>query len=499
MATAGVPRPQCPHIPGACSSAVAESSCLNSALQPKAGQRKGLVAVKKSRSRSAPPAPGLEPRHCSGPALAFPHLHWQVAAMEEMLIWEQHTVTLSKVSVAEVTMGWQCWGQAVSPSLSSLLGPSSGLRVCRFGWPGPSQQGDWGHGGHRLGCGVQGTGVWPASVSAQGPGDTMGGISASRDRKGSKLLLQPEAEPRLPFPHRRRDQIVMVNGLSMENVSSSFAIQTLKTCGKIANIVSVPCRGTALCLSPSCPCVTVPVCRVCSGSGQSPAPVAALRSATSGYPWFVFWAGKSPHPHPFLLSFHLQTLKRQKKIHLPVSKSSPASPAATRRYDSDEDYDPHGVDPALRSASQHRSRDDLDHNQGYDGDSSSERSSGHHRDDRRHHKASRSRRRSQDSSHWRQSPDSGSEHRGYSRHRSTNGFGHAGDTNGLALVSGFKRLPRRDVPMKPITSVLVKKKEDEGGSARSLHPWVLSSRWLRVPGVRLWHASLGQCVLCCGH
>ena len=219
----------------------------------------------------------------------------------------------------------------------------------------------------------------------------MGGISASRDRKGSKLLLQPEAEPRLPFPHRRRDQIVMVNGLSMENVSSSFAIQTLKTCGKIANI----------------------------------------------------------------------TLKRQKKIHLPVSKSSPASPAATRRYDSDEDYDPHGVDPALRSASQHHSRDDLDHNQGYDGDSSSERSSGHHRDDRRHHKASRSRRRSQDSSHWRQSPDSGSEHRGYSRHRSTNGFGHAGDTNGLALVSGFKRLPRRDVPMKPITSVLVKKKEDE--------------------------------------
>lgn len=33
----------------------------------------------------------------------------------------------------------------------------------------------------------------------------------------------------------------MVNGLSMENVLSSFAVQTLKTCGKIANIVSVPC------------------------------------------------------------------------------------------------------------------------------------------------------------------------------------------------------------------------------------------------------------------
>ncbi|KFQ59132.1 Tight junction protein ZO-3, partial [Pelecanus crispus] len=186
---------------------------------------------------------------------------------------------------------------------------------------------------------------------------------------------------------RRKDHIVMVNGLSMENVSSSFAIQTLKTCGKIANI----------------------------------------------------------------------TLKRPKKVHLPISKSSPGSPTTPRRYDSDEDYGLHGADPAL-----HRSRDDLDHSQGYDGDSSSERSSGHHRDDRRHHKSvSRNRRRSQDSSHWRQSPGSGSERRGYSRHHSANGFGHEGDTNGLALVSGFKRLPHQDVPMKPITSVLVKRKQNE--------------------------------------
>ncbi|PKU30154.1 tight junction protein zo- hypothetical protein [Limosa lapponica baueri] len=179
----------------------------------------------------------------------------------------------------------------------------------------------------------------------------------------------------------------MVNGLSMENVSSSFAIQTLKTCGKIANI----------------------------------------------------------------------TLKRPKKVHVPVSKSSPGSPTTPQRYDSDEDRGSHGAHPAL-----HRSRDDLDHSRGYDGDSSSERSSGHHRDDHRHHKpVSRSRRRSQDSSHWRQSPGSGSDQRGYSRHRSTNGFGHEGDTNGLALVSGFKRLPRQDVLMKPITSVLVKQKQNE--------------------------------------
>jgi len=253
------------------------------------------------------------------------------------------------------------------------------------------------------------------------------------------------------FPPRRKDHIVMVNGLSMENVSSSFAIQTLKTCGKTANIVSVPrggtgasvAHGTALCLSPSqLPCPTQPV-----------VPVWGLEIAVETSP-----GRDSCTHHPLLLIFHLQTLKRSKKVHLPASKSSPASPAAPRRCDSDEDCGLHGADPAL-----HRSRDDLDHSQGYDGDSSSERSSGHHRDDRRHHRSvARSRRRSQDSSHWRQSPGSGSDRRGYSRHRSANGFGHGEDTNGLALVSGFKRLPRQDVLAKPITSVLVKQKQDEG-------------------------------------
>ncbi|KAM6332031.1 tight junction protein ZO-3 isoform 2-T2 [Alca torda] len=242
--------------------------------------------------------------------------------MEEMLIWEQHTVTLSK----DPHRGF---GFAVSG-----------------GRDRPNRMtGD--------------TAVVVSDVVAGGP-------AAGRLQK--------------------KDHIVMVNGLSMDNVSSSFAIQTLKTCGKIANI----------------------------------------------------------------------TLKRPKKVQLLVSKSSPASPTMPQRYDSDEDFGSHGAHPAL-----HRSRDDLDHSRGYDGDSSSERSSGHHRDDRRHHKpASRSRRRSQDSSHWRESPP-GSDRRGYSRHRSTNGFGHEGDTNGLALVSGFKRLPCRDVPMKPITSVLVKQKQNE--------------------------------------
>ncbi|NXG36925.1 ZO3 protein, partial [Dromaius novaehollandiae] len=258
----------------------------------------------------------------------------QVAAMEEMVIWEQHTVTLSKDP--QRGFGFAVSGGRDRPSRTT---------------------GD--------------TAVFVSDVVPGGPA-------------AGQLQL--------------KDHIVMVNGLSMENVSSSFAIQTLKTCGKIANV----------------------------------------------------------------------TLKRPKKIQLPRSKGSePArgssvSPAARRRYDSDEEYESHGDEPALRAGSRHHSRDDLDHNQGYDGDSSSERSSGHYRHDRRHQKsASRSRRRSQDSSHWRQSPDSGSDRGGYSRHRSTNGFGHEGDTNGLALVSGFKRLPRQDVLMKPVTSVLVKQRQNE--------------------------------------
>lgn len=35
-----------------------------------------------------------------------------------------------------------------------------------------------------------------------------------------------------------KDHIVMVNGVSMENVHSNYTIQILKTCGKTANVVS---------------------------------------------------------------------------------------------------------------------------------------------------------------------------------------------------------------------------------------------------------------------
>ncbi|KAI1230454.1 hypothetical protein IHE44_0009911, partial [Lamprotornis superbus] len=273
---------------------------------PEVGLRKGPAAAKRSRSRSEPPG-------CPAATVTLPSLCWWVPTMEEMVIWEQHTVTLTR-------------------------DPHRG-----FGF---AVSGGRDHPNRTTGD----TAVFVSDVVSGGP--AMGQL-------------------------QRKDHIVMVNGLSMENVPSSVAIQTLKTCGKIANI----------------------------------------------------------------------TLKRPKKIHLPVSKSSPGSPAVPRHYDSDEDY------------RLHHSRDDLDHSQGYDGDSSSERSSGHHHDDRRHHKpVSRSRRRSQDSSYW---MHSSSDQRGHGRHGSANAFGQDRDTNGLALVSGFKRLPRQDVPMKPITSVLVKQKQNE--------------------------------------
>lgn len=45
-----------------------------------------------------------------------------------------------------------------------------------------------------------------------------------------------------------RDQIVMVNGVSMENVYSTFTIQNLKSCGKTANIVSTDKLYVLFCL-----------------------------------------------------------------------------------------------------------------------------------------------------------------------------------------------------------------------------------------------------------
>uniref|UniRef100_A0A8V5GP79 Uncharacterized protein n=1 Tax=Melopsittacus undulatus TaxID=13146 RepID=A0A8V5GP79_MELUD len=255
---------------------------------------------------------------------AFLCLRWCMATMEEMVIWEQHTVTLSKDPQ---------WG---------------------FGFA----------------------------------------VSGGRDRPnrvtGDTAVVVSDVVPKGPAVGRlqRKDHIVMVNGLSMDNVLSSFAVQTLKTCGKIANIVSVPCWGW-----------------YCAQDHTKPCP-----------------------PRSRARSWGLELL------------------------------------------------------QGYDGDSSSDRSSGHHQDGHRQHKPV-SRRRS-----------SGSDRRGYSQRRFANGFSHKEPTKGLALVSGFKRLPRQDVPMKPIRSLL--------GWCQGLAVCVMLSapnpsglsRGLQSSALRLGGTSRGSCI-----
>lgn len=51
-------------------------------------------------------------------------------------------------------------------------------------------------------------------------------------------LPSEACSPRPTSSPRTGDHIVMVNGVSMESVNSTFAIQILKTCAKMANIVS---------------------------------------------------------------------------------------------------------------------------------------------------------------------------------------------------------------------------------------------------------------------
>ncbi|XP_048197956.1 tight junction protein ZO-3 isoform X2 [Perognathus longimembris pacificus] len=170
-------------------------------------------------------------------------------------------------------------------------------------------------------------------------------ISGGRDRSSDSVVVS-DVVPGGPAEGRLQtgDHIVMVNGVSVENVTSTFAIQILKTCSKLANI----------------------------------------------------------------------TVKRPRKVQLPATKASLPGPG---RQESDEE-DGHG--------------------RGYEGGSSS--GSGRSWGERsRKPKAGR---RSRAGSHGRRSP-SGSE------------------ANGLALVSGYKRLPRQDVLMKPVTSVLVKRRNSE--------------------------------------
>ncbi|XP_041648232.1 tight junction protein ZO-3 isoform X2 [Cheilinus undulatus] len=67
-------------------------------------------------------------------------------------------------------------------------------------------------------------------------------ISGGKDKphpdSGDTTVVVSDVLPNGPAMGRlfNKDQIVMVNGVSMENVHSNFTIQTLKSCGKTANI-----------------------------------------------------------------------------------------------------------------------------------------------------------------------------------------------------------------------------------------------------------------------
>lgn len=124
------------------------------------------------------------------------------------------------------------------------------------------------------------------------------------------------------------------------------------------------------------------------------------------------------HLHPLQ-----QTVKRPRKVHLSTTKTT----SGPGHQDSDEEDGP-------------RRLEEAEHGQGYEGDTSS----GSGRSWGERSRRTRTGHRSRAGSHGRRSPGSGSE------------------ANGLALVSGFKRLPQQDMQMRPVKSVLVRRRESDG-------------------------------------
>ncbi|XP_052603024.1 tight junction protein ZO-3 [Peromyscus californicus insignis] len=169
-------------------------------------------------------------------------------------------------------------------------------------------------------------------------------VSGGHDRTSGSVVVS-DVVPGGPAQGRLQtgDHIVMVNGVSVENVTSAFAIQLLKTCNKTANI----------------------------------------------------------------------TVKRPRRVQLPAARASAGHALS---------------DP-----------DEADHGRGYEGDSSS----GSGRSCGEPSRRARAARRGRVGSHGRRSSGGGSE------------------PNGLDLVSGYKRLPKQDVLMRPLKSVLVKRRNSE--------------------------------------
>ncbi|CAH2292253.1 tight junction ZO-3 isoform X1 [Pelobates cultripes] len=238
-----------------------------------------------------------------------------------------------------------------------------------------------------------------------------------------------------------RDRIVMVNGASMENVASSFAIHTLKACSKVANVTVKRPRKIQIPASNSVPTA-------------STGPTYSTRTPRSSDG--PYWEGSRTG-----------------------ETEEPDSPLPWRgRYESSNREPPE------------------DTARGYEGDSSSGRSSGgsfrpssHHSRHRRtrgtgSEAGSYPRKRGSgrdvagsgsEAASYRQRRDreserggSGSEAASYSRMRENesevgNSGSEAGNRNhnGLQLVSGFKRLPPQNAPAKPVKTVLVKRMDKQ--------------------------------------
>ncbi|KAM3939946.1 tight junction protein ZO-3 isoform 2-T3 [Leptodactylus fuscus] len=257
-------------------------------------------------------------------------------------------------------------------------------------------------------------------------------ISGGRDRPsrtdGDNSVIVSDVVRGGPADGRlqTRDRIVMVNGVSMENVTSSFAIHTLKSCTKTANVTVKRPRKVQIPVSNSLPVSTGP------------------------------------------------------------SRSPNTSDHLADSYGRDEDQSDSPVPWRQRYASSSREPHE-DTAQGYEGDSSSGRSSGGSRTPSSYHARQRrtrgggseignySRRRT-----GKEKYGSGSDTRASSRMKDTSSVlegsaSEAGDYsrrgsgsdpgerdhNGLELVSGFKRLPVQDVPSKPVKTILVKRTENQ--------------------------------------
>ncbi|KAM4810263.1 tight junction protein ZO-3 [Rhinophrynus dorsalis] len=260
-------------------------------------------------------------------------------------------------------------------------------------------------------------------IAVSGGRDRSSGENADNSIIVSDVVHGGPADGRL----HTRDRIVMVNGVSMENVSSSFAIQTLKSCARSANVTVKRPRKIQIPVSnPMLPPSTGPSYSSCTPQSSEP----------------VF-----------------------SDIYQGVREEEPDSPLQWRgRYDSSNREVPE------------------DTARGYEGDSSSGRSSGgsftpssyHTRHKRTNGVGSEVRGFSRRKGASRETGGSGSEAGNYSRQEAGSEVPDSGSYiggsesgpggryhNGLELVSGFKRLPIQDVPAKPVKTVLVKRMENQ--------------------------------------